>query len=1107
MFNKFWVTLLVGICLVLYAPAQTTNGLLTGVITDSTGAILPGAKITVINQGTGLSRTSISEPSGEYVFPQSSPGVYKVTVTKEGFGTVTHDNVQLQVNQSVTLGFQLGVASTSQTVEVTTAPPMLNTTSPTLSEVIGHEETVDLPLNGREFTQLTLLTPGAAPVQNGQQNAFTVALGSGGISPSVNGFRGEQNNFTMDGILNNSIFTNVWVIAPPPDAIQEFNVQSHITDAQFAISYGANINVVTRSGTNSFHGALWEFVRNSGLDAQTYPDTQRQPYNQNQYGVYFGGPLTIPHLINGKNNTWFSGYWEGFRSNQSFTELSSVLTAKELGGDFSGVLGTTPIGTDSLGRLEYANEIYDPLTSRPDPNNPGSFLRDPFPGNIIPKNRINNASQTVLSTFYPTDQNMNVPEGTLPNYRWSGGVKVLSDVFGFRMDHQFSENDTTFARFNRSNQNKLSPEALPSYTHTLRNYAQQGALGYTHVFNPKTILNFRLGYSYVNYASNDQPWGDAFNNSINFTQAAPPHDGIALGPQIGIANGYTGTSQFAIPLGPIETMDYHVDLSKVVSNHTLGAGAMYYHVRSYDDGWGASMNFQQNGTAQDATAGPTGFGAASFLLGIPDSYYPWLGNTAADQVVSWYGLYFQDQWQATKKLVLTAGIRWDFVTPPNYHKIVSGLDVLTGKFLVTGPVLPYFQAATASSGLFQSQYNGWEPRLGATYQLRGRTVVHAALAMLDDHNNTLVQENQNIRLSWPTGAALSINSMDLGLPTNYLDSLPSAVSLIGAGIAPYASYGANANNKIPYAVEYNLGVQQELARNMSLKVDYVGSVGRHGYIVPEANTALTPGPGPILAREPYPQYGGPFSFSWNEMPSEYNALQVELRKTLSSGLYFMTSYTWSKSLDWQSDPYDNAEPNFYNLKGDWGPSTYNRSQMLVVSGVYQLPVGKGKRFLGGANSITQAIVGGWNAGTIISMNTGAPFDARAGADVANTGGPNQRAQRTGANPKDVSGGQNRDHWLNYAAFAQPAAYTFGNEHRNDLVGPSFKNVDFNLSKDFHPYETTVLQFRSEFFNFFNHTNLGNPDSSVPNMTSGSFGRIFGTTNPGRQIQFALKFSF
>ncbi|MGC2160303.1 MAG: carboxypeptidase-like regulatory domain-containing protein, partial [Silvibacterium sp.] len=366
MMKRVVLLVLMGCFFAVSAPAQTTNGLITGVVTDPTEAVVPDAQIAITNQGTGIKRTTVSGPDGHYIVPQLAPGVYDITVTKTGFSQQNQASVQLEVNQSLTLDFKLGLASTAQTVQVTGIPPMLNTTSATLSNVVNHEETVDLPLNGREFTQLALLSPGASPVENGQQSAFVVALGAGGISPSINGQRGEQNNFTMDGILNNQIYTNTWVIAPPPDAIQEFNVQAHITDAQFAISSGANINVVTRSGTNTFHGALWEFLRNDALDAQTYPDTSRLPYRQNQYGLYFGGPVMLPKLINGKNNTWFSLYWEGFRSTQSSSYLASVLTPDMISGNFSSVLGSQ-VGTDSLGRPEYANEIYDPLTSTPDP--------------------------------------------------------------------------------------------------------------------------------------------------------------------------------------------------------------------------------------------------------------------------------------------------------------------------------------------------------------------------------------------------------------------------------------------------------------------------------------------------------------------------------------------------------------------------------------------------------------------------------------------------------------------------------------------------------------------------------------------------------------------
>jgi hypothetical protein len=753
-----------------HSPAQTTNGLITGTVTDLSGAVVPDVQVTVTNVGTSLTRNTTTNNNGAYILPQMPPGIYKIDISKSGFASAGREHVELQVNQSVTIDFQLGVGSTAQTVEVTGAPPQLNTTSATLTDVVSHDETVGLPLNGREFTQLTLLTPGAAPQEDGQQSSFTVALGAGGISPSVNGQRGEQNNFTMDGVLNNATYTNTWVIAPPPDAIQEFNVQSHITDAQFSISSGANINLVTRSGTNTFHGALWEFFRNDILDAQTYPETQRLPYRQNQYGVYFGGPITIPHVYDGKDKTFFSFYWEGFRSAQSTTTLASTLTPAMMSGDFSRVLGAQ-VGVDSLGRPEYANEIYDPFTSRPDPANPGQSLRDPFPGNIIPSNRLNPASLLILQKYYPAP-NMNVAEGVLPNYQFSGATNIDSDIFGLRVDQQLTRNDSIFARFNRSNQNRVSPQDFPTYVHTLSNYGQQAALGYTHVFNPKTILNFRYGYSYVNFASNDQAAGPAFTDSIDFTQAAPAHDGIQLGPQVTLSNGFSGVNQFAIPLGPQETMDYHADLSKVVGNHSLGVGGLYYHVRSYDDGWGAGMSFTQNATAQNALPGPTGYGPASLLLGTPDSYGPWVGDTGADQTVNWYGVYGQDQWQATRKLVLTAGIRWDYVSPPNYHKIVSGLNVLNGQFIVTGAVPPSFSAATGPKGFFNPQYNGWEPRFGLTYQATNRTVIHAAFAMLDDHNNTLVQENQNIRLSWPSGIAANLTSLDLAVPTTYLGNLP-----------------------------------------------------------------------------------------------------------------------------------------------------------------------------------------------------------------------------------------------------------------------------------------------------------------------------------------------
>jgi hypothetical protein len=1099
MIQKSWLVIVVVGCITIGLRAQTTNGLITGVVADSTGAVVAGAQVSIVNRDTGVERTAVSDASGLYVVPQLAPGVYTLTVMKEGFASVKQNNIQLLVNQSVTIEVKFAVASINQTIEVNTAPPMLNTTSSTLSEVIGHEETVDLPLNGREFTQLALLTPGAVPQEGGQQSGFTVALGAGGISPSMSGQRADQNNFTMDGVLNNSIYTNVWTISPPPDAIQEFNVQTHITDAQFAISSGANINLVTRSGTNQFHGSVWEFLRNDVLDAQTYPDTKRLAYRQNQYGVYLGGPVI-------KKNTWFSGYWEGFRFTQANTSVSTTLTPKEIAGDFSAEEGTTPIGIDSLGRPEFANEIYDPTSSRPDPAHPGEFLRDPYPGNVIPSNQLNAASLALAARYFPKP-NLSVPEGALNNFVSTVPVTVKSDVFGFRLDHQFTANDTAFLRFNRSQANKIGPQNYNTSTTGTRNYAQVGALNYVHTFNPQTILNFRYAYSYTNNFVNFGQADPGTVAAMGFTAQDPVHAGEVFAPNVSIGNGYSGISNFAIPLGPIQTMDYHLDLSKVMGKHTLGVGGMYYHIRSFDDGWGISAGFTTVGTAQDggATGGAgTGFAPASFMLGTLDSYGPWVGQTGADQTENWYGWYAQDQWQATRNLVVTAGIRWDFVSPANYHRVESGLNMATGQVCITGAVPPQFPKATCPSGYFHNQYNGWEPRFGLSYRAANHTVVHTAAAILDDHNNTLIQENQNIRLSWPGGALPTLNSLDLGLPTNaYWNALPAASSFLGANNPFGVSYGADPNNKIPYSIEYNLGVEQQLQEHLALNVNYVGSVGRHGYIADQTNTALTPGPGKIQPRALYPQYGV-FNYSYNEMPSSYNGLQVELNKQMSGGLSFKASYTWSKSMDWQSDPYGPQPVDFYNLGKDWGPSDYNRPQLFVFSSIYQLPVGKGKRYLGSANTLTDKVLGGWSLGTIISLDSGAPTTAYANGDVANTGWPNQRASRTGADPYSVSGGSGFKQWLNPAVFAQPAPFTLGNESRNDLHGPSFKNVDFNASKTFSLTERTNLIFKAEMFNLFNHTNYGLPSTTVGN---GNFGQITTANGTGRLVQFGLKVQF
>jgi hypothetical protein len=410
--------------------------------------------------------------------------------------------------------------------------------------------------------------------------------------------------------------------------------------------------------------------------------------------------------------------------------------------------------------------------------------------------------------------------------------------------------------------------------------------------------------------------------------------------------------------------------------------------------------------------------------------------------------------------------------------------------------------------LYNAQYNGFEPRFGVTYAATPRIVVHSAFALLDDHNNNLVQQNQDVRVTWPSAVQTSVsllNQGSAGSATVYLNQLPAASTYL-TGLPQYVGYGVNPNNRIPYSMEYNAGVEQQLTRSLALDLNYVGSVSRHLFIMPTANTAPTPGPGSLASRgQPFPQYGT-FSFDWNQGNASYNALQAEVKKTLSSGLYFRAAYTWSKSLDVSSDAYSETIENFYNIGADWAPSDFNLGQIFVFSGMYALPWGHGRTYLANTSRLVQIVAGGWNAGGIISMTSGSPFNAEAGADVANVGGSGgaERAERIGPAFSGPGFKQSLSEWMNKASFTTPAEYTFGNESRNDLIGPMYKDTDLTASKNFSITERTTFQFRGDFFNVFNHTNYSTP---IVNVQSASFAQILSAAGSGREIQFGAKVVF
>jgi hypothetical protein len=1080
------------------AGAQTTSGLINGTVTDTSGAVVPGAQVDVVSQGVDLHRSATTMGTGSYVIPDVPPGIYTIKVTKDGFAIENRINVELKVNQPLTLDFNLQLASVGQTVTVSGQGSGLNTTSATLGDVIDHQTIVDLPLDGREFTQLTLLTPGASPIQAPQQAQNIVERGAGGVVPSVNGQRPRQNNYTMDGVQNNNIFSNIFAISPPPEVLEQFNVQSHITDAQFAISTGANINIVSKSGTDTFHGDVWEFIRNDVFDAQTFPATSRLPYRQNQYGLSVGGPVLLPHW-NGRKNTWFEVYWSGFRSYLQESQASNTFTDKMVTGDFSEWIRKPVIGTDDLGRPEHMFEIYDPATSRPDPLNPTLIIRDPFPNNTIPQSRMSPAAAAILQKYFPK---ANIPVKLAGNIVYNQVTAIRSDESGIRLDHKLRNNDTMFMRFNRENRTAVVPRPLPTQTLQVQQFAEVVAVGYTHLLGQSSVLDLRYGFTNTNTSRRDTPAGQAFVNSINFQDADPIHNDVYYAPQVSISNGTSAVDQQIFLSGaPSLNSDYHVGYTRVIGPHLFSAGGMFYHVNTFSDNHQYTIQFTANATGQGGLT-TTGMGPASFFLGLPDNFNAPLGNTAVNQTVNWYGVYVQDQWKVARNLTVSLGLRWDYVGSPNYHKIVSGFDPITGKYLVNAPVLPSFPLATTGPGLFQPRYNGFEPRFGLTYAVNQHAVFHLAFAILDDHNNTLAQENQSVRSSWPTSIVANETTLNRALPDTSLDNLPTAQSFLTKPPV-YVGYGVSEYNKIPYAMEYNFGLQQEWVAGFVSTIDYVGSVSRHDQIAMEANTAMTPGPGPLASRgQPYPQFD-PFGFDYNGGSASYNALQVKVTKSFSSNLSLITAYTFSKTLDIQSDADTMDIEDIYHLKRDWGPADFDLRHIFVFSGTVGLPFGKGQHFLSGAHSFVQEVVGDWKIALISSILSGSNFNALAGSDLANVGAAVnvQRAQVIG-NPY---GGPNfhksLSSWVNPDAFAVPTLYTFGNEGRNDLVGPGFKKVDVAVIKNFSLVGHATAQFRAEAFNVTNHTNFSTP---IANVAAAGFGQLQTANGFGRIMQFAIK---
>jgi Carboxypeptidase regulatory-like domain len=1060
---------------------QADTGVITGTVTDQAGAAIPSAKVTITSQFTGVSSDITADSRGSFTSAPMKADTYSVAVTAPGFKSETRVGVRLQVQDRLNLDFKMVVGAVTQSVMVTDESPAIQTQTSSLGEVISSATITQMPLNGRSYLQLAGLSTGVVETglgRNTQTNGNTG--GSSGFEGQVtfasDGSRGTLNNFLLDGIDNNSNDNGGLVINTSVDALQEFKIQTSSYSAEFGRSGGAAINAVTKSGTNSYHGDLFEFFRNTVLDARNYFQTTgpKAAYKENQYGGTLGGFIFKDKLF------WFGDY-QGTSIDNPAPLISTVPSALARTGNFSS---------------SYYGTIYDPNTY-----NPITTTRTPFPGNIIPANRMDPISQAFIN-LYPMP---NLP-GNVNNYEINPGAPYLGNQGDFRGDYDPSQKNQYFFRFSDGEVNSVSPQRFPGLAGGQSggnvNIGYLGAaLGQTHIFSPTVFNEFRLGFSYYGGSQEFPPYG------IHFPPADLTIPGIPLKANTaGLAQfspaGYRGVGMSGYSPTYLQTQERQVTdaVSMIRGKHSMVMGFemrwSQFNIFQVPDPNG-SLNFSGQFT-QNPADGSGGDGLADAFLGLPlTATYDTQVEVQNRQHIP--SAFFQDDYRVTPTLTLNLGLRYDYFPPiVAKHNQQANFNYQTGQLEVAAQ-------NGNSRGLTTPDHLDFAPRIGFAKTIQKNTVVSAG--------GGIFWSGQEIRTAGPL--QLAYNEPFYYQPTFTSDGITPIITVSG-GFPPLnpnqetdpGVTSVDARLRTPSYIEYNLSVQQALPYQISLELSYAGSKGTHLQSLVDRNQVMTAGPGDVQSRRPYPNYG-PFAAIENRGNSKYYSGQAKLEKRTNKGLYFLSSFTWSKAYDDQPEICC-ASPwpqNSWDIRGEEGLADFNQNLRWVLSYDYLLPLGAGQRLLGGANRVLNQFVAGWHFGGIYSLGSGFPFSPQMGYDTSNTGSQGLlRADQILPNGNLPRSQRSPNNWFNTNAYAIPAQYTFGNAGRNTLIGPDVNDWDLSLRKTFPIRESQDLEFRAELFNSLNHPAFAQPDAFVTDGP-GAFGVVTSTGADNREAQLALKYHF
>ncbi|HXN25022.1 MAG TPA: TonB-dependent receptor [Candidatus Dormibacteraeota bacterium] len=1072
----------------------TITGTILGTVKDASGSAIPGARIVVTREDTGITREGITDQNGNFMVTFLPIGKYNVKAQANGFRTEVRSGIGLEIDQKLPINFTLQVGQLTQEVVVQADAGLVNSQTSDIGELIENRRVTELPLNGRQFSQLILLTAGATPEPQG---LFSGPFAVAGQSPNVNGNRSDANQYLIDGISINDITYNHLSASPSVDAIQEFKVQSGMYSAEFGSTNGAQINVTLKSGTNRPHGSLWEFVRNDKLDSKNYFDRRSiPPFRQNQFGGTLGGPI-----IHGK--TFFFVNYEGLRVRKGISITSAVPTLAMRKGDFRGLA-----------------PIFNPATF-----NPATKTSTPFANNQIPDERISPVAKAVLALI----PEPNISSGLGRNYAGFGKRITDSNQVNTRIDHNFNASNTIFGRLTFSDISDLNPVPGTASFETAsapvsppgfgQNTSVRGvntALQWTHLFSQAVINQLRIGYNYTGTRQTQE-------NKSDFSGA----NGIQGNDNRTFSNGVPGFNILGFSSFGGTTFDLNWrnnsftlidDLSYVRGRHTIKVGfsgeRLLPSTRFLLSPRG-SFTFRNIFTADPQNPTGTGNSFADFLLGLPNTAAAGVGDNLV-HLQSWrFGTYVQDDWKVSTRLTVNLGIRFEF-TPHWIEKNNKWANIdLTagGRFVIAsdhGEINPAAKLAAFPSltfvtsdkagfprALVDNDYKAIAPRIGFAYAFddQARTVLRGGYGIF--YTRDVVASN-----------GLSFNPPFFGnksfTNSNLAALIPVQTALISTGTVLPNAQGIARNAPNGYMQQWSLGLQRQLASDLVVEANYLGTKGTKLAASISPNQAV-PGTTPLVQRIPYPNLAAGVSlmgaYSW----SSYNAVTLSMRKSFSRGLSFSSNYTWAKSLDTISSGNSNTAnsnkpQDSRNIAAEWGPSIFDVGHRFVANYIYDLPFGKGRKFAI-ENRAWDFFFGGWSTTGILTLQGRLPFSPLLGIDRSGTGVFQDRPNQVG-DPNAIDK-RTPDKYFNTAAFALQPAGQFGNAGRDTIRGPNFYQFDSSIIKNFKVRESQQFEFRAEFFNLLNH-----PNFKLPNRIFGTadFGQIFSAYD-AREIQFGLKYSF